>query len=72
MKLMDLCDEVMKRIEGADLRLICAFRMAALDIRCGRFTSAASRIRQDLDKVTEAKDRELLRAFVYSVTESHD
>ena len=54
---------VLERIEGSDLKLICAFRMAATDIKEGRLERAAERIRQDRDKLL-GDDRTLFQAFL--------
>lgn len=54
---------VLERIEGSDLKLVCAFRMAASDIKEGRLERAAERIRQDKDKLLK-DDRTLFQAFL--------
>ena len=55
--------DVVHVLENTDLNTICAFRMAARDIRQGRLASAAHRIRSDMDKVTDDARRSVLRAF---------
>lgn len=54
---------VLERIEGSDLKMVCAFRMAATDIKEGRLERAAERIRQDRDKLL-GDDRALFQAFL--------
>ena len=63
-----LATQVANRIEKTDLKLVCAFRMAAIDIRHNRFHEAASRIRQDLDKSGEHS--QLLRSFILEIDNS--
>lgn len=50
-------------IETTDLNLVCAFRMAAKDIRARRYKQAAWRLRSDLDKAM-GEDRFLFQAFI--------
>lgn len=55
--------KVLSLLEGTSLNKICAFRMAAKDIRNGKFQEAAGRIKSDLDKVCDKEQRETLTEF---------